>query len=252
MKSAVGKTTFLRLLAIVAGSLVFAMLVPAGDPSALPMLVPASVFVAAVLALMIVDASARREKLMEAVRLELNKLRRIYHLSKNIAENNGKYRTWFTDMHGYIYGYLSGFSGKDFGAYDKFNSAFRKVSYHIYTIPDMDTRKCEVLFQDLLHTAGTVAEARQQIKELWDNRLSAYGWTVVGLLAAGYVAAVAFVMDDCLSCRVVGGVSIAALLLAVDYLRDTDTLSGEKKALAERYVANVGRLELGRNHHEEE
>ncbi len=252
MKTAVGKATFLRLLGIVAGSMVFAMAVPvAYDPSAFNMLLPVAIFTAALLAIMIVNAADRREKLMEAVRLELNKLRRIYHLSKNIAENNGKYRTWFTDMHGFIYGYLSGFSGKDFSAYDKFNGGFRKVSYHIYTIPDMDTRKCEVLFQDLLHTAGTVAEARQQIKELWDNRMSAFGWTVVGLSSLGYVVATIFAMDDCLQCRIVSGISIAAMLLALDYLRDTDTLSGEKKALAERYVANVGRLELGRRHEEE-
>ncbi len=249
MKTSVSNSTFWRLLAIAVGSMAFAMGVPVtGDPVATGMLMPVAIFVAAVLALLIVDASSRREKLMEAVRLELNKLRRIYHLSKNIADNNPKYRTWFTDMHGFIYEYLSSFSGKDFGAYETFNAAFRKVSYHIYTIPEIDTRKDEMLFQELLHAAGTVAESRQQIKELWDSRLSAYGWTVVGLLSVGYVVASAYAMNLTAASRVVGGISIAAMLLSVDYLRETDTVSSEKKALAERYVANIGRLELGRKH----
>lgn len=252
MKTPVNDTTFWRLLAIMFGSLVFAMLVPVtGDPVATGMLAPASIFVAAILGLLIVDASARREKLMEAVRVELNKMRRIYHLSKNIADNNPTFRNWFTDLHGYVYSYLSGFSGKDFGAYDGFNAAFRKVSYHIYTIPELDTRKNEMLYQELLRTAGTVAESRQQIKELWDSRLSAYGWTLVSLLASGYAVAAAFAMNSTTASRVVGGISVAAMLLAVDYLRETDTLNGEKRALAERYAANVGRLELGRRREEE-
>ena len=243
---------FLRLAAISVGSVVFAMAVPAvGDPTCVSLLLPLSIFVAVVFGLLILEASSRRAKLMESVRVELNKLRRIYHLSKNIAENNPKYRGWFTDMHGFIYGYLSGFSGKDFDLYDSFNASFRKVSYHIYTIPDMDTRKSELLFQELLRTAGLVAEMRQQIKELWDSRMTAYGWTVVGLLSLGYAVAVAFAMDDCFSSRVIGGISLAAMLLAVDFLHEADTRTGEKKALAERYVANVARLELGRRHEDE-
>src|SRR5690606_28308804 len=209
-----------------------------GDANAATLLLIVGVFTASLLVLFIGDADQRGAKLMEAVRIELNKIRRVYHLSKNLASGNQKYRQWFTDMHGYVYDYLAGFAGKDFESYDSYNASFRKLSYHIYTIPEVDSRKDEALFQELLRTAGTVAEARQQIKELWDNRLSAYGWSVVALLAGTFVVSVPFAMNGSFASRIVGGVSVMVLLLAVDYLREIDTMSGEKKAMAERYVDN--------------
>lgn len=247
MKIPVTKSTLVRLILVTVGSVALALLAPAaGDLYASGFQLSAGIFLAVMLALLTSEAAKRRQKLFESVRIELNKIRRVYHLSKNLASANPKYRTWFTDMHGYVYEYLSSFSGKDFDAYDDFNASFRKLSYHIYTLPDLETKKDEALFQDLLRTASTVAEARQQIKELWDSRLSAYGWTVVLLMVLGFVVASILGMSETLEARVAAGVTIAAALLAVDLLWESDTLAGEKKAMAKRYVDNLGRLELGR------
>jgi hypothetical protein len=247
MKIPVTQNTLLRLICVTVGSTAFALVVPVGgDPYASGLQLALTVFMAVIIGLLIGEAAGRRQKLFEAVRVELNKIRRIYHLSKNLASSNQKYRTWFTDMHGYVYEYLTSFSGKDFDAYDGFNASFRKLSYHIYTVPELETRKDEALFQDLLRTASTVAESRQQIKELWDNRLSAYGWTVVLLMSLGFVVATTFAMGETNASRLTGGMLIATALLAVDLLWEIDTLAGEKKAMAKRYVDNLGRLELGR------
>ncbi len=247
MNIPVTRVTLLRLIVLTVGSVALAVSIPvSGDQVAPVLAIVVAVFVAIVLGVLINEASARRQKLFEAVRIELNKIRRIYHLSKNLAASSHDYRSWFTEMHGYVYGYLSCFAGKDFDAYDDFNKEFRKLSYHIYTVPALAAPKDQALFQDLLSTAGTVAEARQQIKELWDNRLSAYGWTVILLMVLGLVVTVAFSMSETIASRLSGGVAIAAALLAVDLLWEIDTLAGEKKTMARRYVENVGRLELGR------
>ncbi|HTM68339.1 MAG TPA: hypothetical protein VL426_03500 [Candidatus Binatia bacterium] len=247
MKIPVTQNTLLRLICVTVGSTAFALVVPVGgDPYAGSLQLGLIIFMAITLAVLISEAAMRRQKLFEAVRMELNKIRRIYHLAKNLAAADGKFRTWFTDMHGYVYEYLTSFAGKDFDAYDGLNASFRKLSYHIYTIPEITTAKEEALFKDLLRTTATVAESRQQIKELWDSRLSAYGWTVVLLMTLGFVVATTLAMGETNASRLAGGMLIGAALLTVDLLWETDTLAGEKKLMAKRYVDNLGRLELGR------
>lgn len=247
MNIPVTQGTLVRLIVLTVGSLAFAVSVPAtGDPFAGSALLPSAVIVAATLSVLIREASARRTKLFESVRIELNKIRRLYHVSKNLSAVSQRFRSWFTDMHGHVYGYLSSFAGKDFEAYDGFNAAFRKLSYHIYTIPELESKKEEALFQDLLRTAATVAESRQQIKELWDKRLSAYGWSIVLLMGTGLVMTAVLAMGETIASRLSTGGLIASVLLALDLLWEVDTFAGEKKWLAMRYVENVGRLELGR------
>lgn len=247
MNIPVTQSTLIRLIVITVGSVAFAVSTPVwADPYASAMQMPIALIVAVVMAVLIGEASARRQKLFESVRVELNKIRRLYHVSKNLSAVSGRFRSWFTDMHGHVYGYLSAFAGKDFDSYDGFNPAFRKLSYHIYTIPELESKKEEALFQDLLRTAATVAESRQQIKELWDKRLSAYGWSVVLLMGSGLVLTTVLSMGETIASRLAGGALVASVLLALDLLWEIDTLAAEKKALAMRYVENVGRLELGR------
>jgi hypothetical protein len=229
------------------GGFALATVAPApADPYAAGTAVVLAVFSGVMFALLIAQASDRRQRLMEAVRMELNKLRRVYHLAKNLSAGSQRYRGWFTDVHGYLYGYLTKFAGKSFEAYDDFNADFRKLSYHVYTLPEVETGKEKALFDDLLRTTATVAEARQQIKETWDARLSAYSWVVVMLMGAGLIAAVVLAMADTIGSRVATGAAVVAVVLAIDLLWEVDTMASEKKDLAKRYADNIGRLELGR------
>jgi hypothetical protein len=247
MNVPVTTTTLLRLIALSIGGFALAAVAPASaDPFASGIALVLAVFSGTMLALLVSQAAGRRQRLNEAVRTELNKLRRVYHLSKNLSAASPKYRGWFTDVHGFLYGYLTKFGGKDFDSYDEFNADFRKLSYHIYTLPDLETKKEEALFDDLLRTTATVAEARQQIKETWDSRLSAYSWVVVMLMSAGLIVSVILAMGDTLASRFSTGAAVVAVLLALDLLWEVDTMASEKKALAERYAGNIGRLELGR------
>ncbi len=232
---------------IVLVSFALALVVPAhADASSMTLSLVFAIIFGVILLLLLSQAARRRKQLFDAVRMELNKLRRLYHISKNLSvAAPERYRGWFTDVHGYLQTYLMYFSGKDFNTYDGSNAAFRKLSYHIYTIPVVETKKEEALFEDLLRTAATIAESRQQIKELWDNRMSVYSWMVIFLLMFGYLFTSLLVMDDTLLARLAGGAVATAGLLSLDLLWQLDTLSSERKGMAKRYVDNLGKLELG-------
>ena len=247
MNVPVTKFTLARLIVLTVGSFVAAFLLPAqrfavgaGAETAIAVLFGVTT------AFLIQIAAERRRELFSTVFIELNKLRRIYHISKNLAGTAPRFRTWFTDLHGHIYAYLSAFSGRDLTQYKQTNAAFRKVSYHIYTIPELETSKEEALFNDLLTTTGIVAESRQRIKELLISRLSPYSWVVVLLMLVGFLISVAVAFADTSAGRLVAGVEAGVALLAVDLLWELDTMGSDLKSWAKRYVDNVGKLELGR------
>ena len=248
MNIPVTKGTLARLAAFSMFGFAVATIIPAyNDYSASTINISVVVVYAAVISVILAQAANRRSKLLDSVRVELNKLRRLYHISKNLSAGSPeRFRGWFTELHGHLYGYLTFFSGKDFGAYDDSNAGFRKLSYHVYTIPDIESRKEQALFDDILRTTAAIAEARQQIKELWDNRLSAYTWTSLFLLTASFVVTTAFAAGDTTGARTAAGAAFAVALLVLDLLWEVDTLASERSIIAGRYVSNLAKLELKR------
>lgn len=248
MNIPVTKGTIARLAVLSMAGFAAATVIPAyDDSSAATINISVAVVYAAVVAVILSDAARRRSKLLDAVRLELNKLRRLYHISKNLSVGSpDRFRVWFTDLHEYLHSYLTYFSGKDFGAYDASNATFRKLSYHVYTLPELDSRKEQALFEDILRTTATIAEARQHIKELLDNRLSAYTWTVLMLLTSAFVVTTGFATGDATAARIAAGAAFATALIVIDLLWEVDTLSSERDAMAHRYVSNVAKLEFKR------
>lgn len=232
-----------RLLIILVGSFALALLAPVSAGSA--SLAGAAVVVTGLLLGFCAQrALARRDALSEWIAIELNKLRRVYHLGKNLG-GDSRHRQWFTDLHGYLYGYLTAFDKKDFSKYQETNAQFRKLSYHLYQIPGLETEKERVLYRDLLEAAGTVAGARQRIQELWSGGLSARLWNTLVLMAALSAAAVLLAMGP--SDRLVAALVIAALGCAVTFVREADAMRElADEDLSKRYVENIARLELKR------
>ena len=232
-----------RLLPIVVVSFALAYLVPVSAGSA-PL--AAAAMVAAVLLLSVVlhRALKRRDDLTEWIALELNKLRRIYHLGKNLG-GNAALRQWFTDLHGHFYGYLTAFDKKSFAQYQETNGHFRKLSYHLYQIPSLETEKERVLYRDLLEAAGLVAGARQRIQELWNGALPSSAWNALAALSA--LAGLSVLLATGPSDRLVAGAALSVLGIGATLVRSADgmkDMSGE--ALTKRYVENIARLELKR------
>jgi hypothetical protein len=188
-------------------------------------------------------ALSRRDDLAEEIAIELNKLRRVYHLGKNLGGE--RHRLWFTELHGHLYAYLTAFDKKDFSQYAQTNGAFRKFSYHLYQIPSLDTEKERVLYRELLEAAGQVAGARQRIQELWNGGMSGALWNVA--LSMVVLSAVAVRMAMGPSDQNVAVLVIATLGCATVFLRGADDLRSMGGGdLAKRYVENIARLELSR------
>jgi len=246
------RKTILRLGLVVAVPVLAMFLLPAYGQSGQPRFdLPMAFLVGLTLILLTHQAAEKRHRLMQTINLELNKLRRIYHLSRNLSESDSqRYRSWFTELHGHLYRYLSVFSGRDFGCYEDTNSEFRELSYHVYKVPELRSNKEEALYDDLLRTVAKVAESRQQIKESKDSRMSVYVWLVVLLLIVGLVLSVWLSTVDVWTSRLAAGVTLAGFLAVVDLLYEVDTLASEYRSIAQRYVDNVGRIELRRREDE--
>lgn len=236
-----------RMLAIVAVSFIVASFAPVSAGSA-GLAAGALMTVAVLLAVVAHRALARHDKLAEWIAIELNKLRRVYHLGKNLGAET-KHRQWFTDLHGHLYAYLTAFDKKSFSQYQETNGQFRKLSYHLYQIPSLDSEKERVLYRDLLEAAGTVAGARQRIQELWSGSLPAP--LAKGLIAIALLAGLAVLMAMGPSDRFAAACALSVLGGAVAFVREADSMrsmAGEE--LCKRYVENIARLELSR--HEQE
>lgn len=248
MNILITKRTLLRLIVIVTGVFVAMYLVPVVGYTTLPRYdVASGLMVGTLLAFLLFQAAERRRAFVSSVYMELNKLRRIYHLSKSLSLMDSKYRPWFTELHGDLVAYMMSFQGRDMDSYSESNAGFRKVSYGVYQIPETSSKKEEALFNELLRATATVAEARQSVKELRRSRLSAYAWVVILLMVMGFVITSYLSTGDTDISRIATAASITVLFLAVDLLWEVDTLASERKSIAERYVNNVGKLQLGRD-----
>lgn len=192
----------------------------------------------------------RHDALHESMALELNKVRRVYHLGKNLGESD-HLRAWFTELHGYVYGYLMAFDKKDFSQYQETNADFRKLSYHIYQIPELTTDKERALYNELLDAAGTVAGVRQRIKQLWEGKLPRSVWSLVFVVNLSAIVAVLFSIGTV--DRVVAALMLVALeifSLLVMEMDSMKTVAGNE--MASKYVENIARLELSREREKKE
>ena len=239
--------TFWRLAVLSVGGLLLTLFIPLpANPAPETVRLPAALFMVGLGLVLLMRAIERRRRLYEAVAIELNKLRRVYHISKNMSSFDERLRVWFTELHGYLYGYLNSFANKDLSQYEFSHTDFRRLSYHIYTVPELNSVKEEVLYRDLLRTTAEIAELRQHVLETRDSRLSAYGWTVFLMSVLTFFVAVVASTPDGMVGRLVSGTVIVGALLLVDLLWEIDSLQSERYVFPQRYVENVARLELRR------
>lgn len=233
-------------LAVLIGILI-AYLTPTARQSAAHGADIAAALVFAVIVLLFAQQTIRRrQQLREAVYLELNKLRRLYHISKNMSGISTRFRSWFMEIHGNLHMYLSAFEGASMYDYRQNNPGFRRLSYHIYTAPDLETVKEKELYHDLLKTTGVIAQTRQQIKELVAARMSRADWGWLITAAAVAVLANMALAEPSPAGRLSLGLLIGLILVCLDFIRNADLMAEEMHGWAERYVRNIAKLEYRR------
>jgi hypothetical protein len=238
----------LRTVVAVMASYLIAFLLAPFAPAALTgiVIIPVAIIFVALFGLLAYAAVDRRERLKEAVATELNKMRRIYHLGKNLG-TSPHLRSWFTDLHGFVYDYLGGFEKFDISQYDKSNALFRRIAYHVYTVPDLREVKEQVLYTELLAATAIVSDARQKITTLHRSGFSKSHWfEFLIMIAAFVIVVIAGNSDSMLSKLITANILSAGAVLVLFFFEHDTMTADEDRELAKEYVKNIARLELRR------
>ena len=239
---------FLRTLVAVLAAYAVAYFLAPLAPVALfgTIMIPVVVIFALFFGILAYIAIDRRERLKEAVATELNKIRRIYHLGKNLGASP-HLRGWFTDLHGFVYDYLGGFEKYNLSEYDKGNALFRRIAYHVYTVPDLREVKEQVLYNELLAATALVSDARQKIVTLHKSGFTKSHWFEFLVMFALFIVTVgAGTADMALSRFVTANILSAGAILTLFFLEHDAWTADEDRILAKEYVKNIARLELRR------
>jgi hypothetical protein len=210
------------------------------------LLLPIAIIFAIAFGLLSWVAINRRERLKQEVATELNKIRRIYHLGKNLGAVP-YLRNWFTDLHGFIYDYLGCFSKFDLSEYEKGNALFRRIAYHVYTLPELHEVKEQVLYDELLEATAEVSNARQSITTLLRIRYSQSHWFELAVLVLVFTASVVLAtVDNVLSRIFTANLLAAGYVLVLTFMFHDLWTKPSDRRLSDEYVRNIARLELRR------
>jgi hypothetical protein len=183
--TALNPMTYLRMIIIALVSAFIALRVPFAGESALDFIAPRAVNLGILFSItvgfLMYKSLNRRSDLDHYIALELNKVRRIYHLARHIANSAPEAQAWLDAVRGSIREYLGLFRTFSFREYALGNPIFRSVTYAIYSLPSQHAHYNRELYQSLLEATGQATEAREFIRAKKDDRVSLFSWIVVGL-----------------------------------------------------------------------
>lgn len=186
----------------------------------------------------------RRSDLDNYIALELNKVRRIYHLSRHIASSTTGADAWLAAVTGGIREYLGLFRTFSFHEYRMGNPLFRSITYAIYSLPMRVKKYNSDLYQSLLAAAGEATEAREFIRAKKDDRVSLFSWIIVGLISLIFSALVIAATPYDFVLRSVGALVILCLFLVLQLIFEHDRANSLRDRLwAHRYVEDLVSLD---------
>jgi hypothetical protein len=193
----------------------------------------------------------RRQQLEEHISIELNKIRRIYHLAWHISKMDKRLKAWFKRIDQAIAAYLTFFKSHSFHEYESSNLLFRDVTYGIYALPSSKIPYDESLYQSLLDASSEVTVAREQIQAKKDYRIGRYQWVVLLVVSMSFCGMMAVFTPSRLGPRFTTGIVIFCFLLSLDLLFEYDFSNPIKfNHLALQYFENLERITIkkGKKH----
>lgn len=185
----------------------------------------------------------RKQTLEEKIGIELNKIRRLYHLALNMRNADPELDGWFKDMVDALRNYLTMFCTRTFAEYELGDALFRKVTYVTYSVPARKVPYNSELYQFVLDTTTDVTEARQFIKQKKDDYIGYFQWAVIVVITLTYCFIMTAATPHELIPRVVTGIVVFNVFLALDLLNEYDRLNNKKCAqLSDMYVENLPQI----------
>ncbi len=185
----------------------------------------------------------RRRSLQEMVLLELNKVRRINHLAKNIVLQQPELQSWYDELHVSLEKYLEFFRDHDLGHYEESNRLFRRVTYLVYSLPQRQAENNGQLYGELLDTTGSATEAREYVGNLIAPSVGGFqlGAVLVISLALGILSSAASPMV--FTSRLGAALTNFCTFLVLEIFYDYEFMAGKKKReMADQYVENLQQL----------
>jgi len=180
----------------------------------------------------------RKQALDEFVSQELNKIRRIYHLSKNIALDNPKLKKWFGEIRKGLTDYSELFCEHDFGFYDLGSPLFRKVTYIIYALPRERTPYNDSLYKSVLDAVAAATESREYIRSKRDQMIGMYQWIVISVVTGTLSAILITSTPDDMISRIVTTAVVFNLFLVLLLIYEYDTPSHKINRIYASYYAH--------------
>lgn len=185
----------------------------------------------------------RRRSLQSMVLLELNKVRRMDHLAKNIVLQQPELQDWYVELHACLEQYLEFFRKHDIGEYEKGNALFRKVTYLVYSLPQRKTGFQDDLYAELLSTAGSATEAREYVGNLIAPSIGAFQLGVVLIISLALSIMTAATSPFDFFARL--GVTLASFctFLVLGMFYDYEFIGAKmKRTMADLYIENQQHL----------
>jgi hypothetical protein len=182
----------------------------------------------------------RKQLIEEKIGIELNKIRRLYHLALHIRTLNPELAKWYDAFITAIRDYLNLFCKNDFSKYEDGDPLFRRITYAVYQIPAVTKEYNSELYQFLIDTAGEATEARQFIKQKKDDYIGHFQWGVIIVITVTFAGIMTAATARDLVSRSVTTLVIFNLFLALDLLNEYDRINAKKsRYLADLYVQNL-------------
>lgn len=243
--------TYLRLIVIAAASALFVWAIPAVDAGYESLFTTHSYnlgLISAVIVGFLMSISlTRNQQVEEHISIELNKIRRIYHLAYHLAQAEPRLQPWFSEVKAGVIKYLGYFRTHNFRQYEESNGLFRDLSYTVYGLPQKGIPYESSLYASLLDATSEATVAREQIQAKKDYRIGRYQWFVLLLVSFSFCAVMTLNTPTEPLARAATAIVVFCFLLALDLLFEYDFSNPKKfRLIANQYAENIDKLTIAK------
>jgi hypothetical protein len=241
-------TTYLRMLLEAGLAFGIATLVPYAGPEALDYIAPRAVNLGILFSItvgfLMYKSLNRRSEIDNYIAMELNKVRRLYHLAQHIQRSTAGTEAWFAAVKGSIREYLGLFRTFTFHEYELGSPMFRSITYAIYSLPGQTKNYPPQLYQSLLDATADSTLAREYIRANKDDQVSLFSWIVVSVISLTFAGIITMATPPDPVLRAVGASVIFCMFLVLQLIFEHDRNNPKReRAWARRYVADLESLD---------
>lgn len=183
---------------------------------------------------------SRKQAIDEYIQIELNKIRRIYHLGLHLVKAEPRLAPWFEDLKGALREYQDFFCDDLFSNYEVGNPIFRKLTYVLYDLPSRGIPYNSELYQFLLDASTAATEARQYIRSKLAHPIGQFQWVTILLITLTLSSILVASTPADLSARLVTAAVVFNMFLVLELMYEYDRSDVKsERAIAQLYSNNL-------------